>query len=136
MFKTILVPVDLASPEKGKIQIDVAMKMGGKDARIVLLNVVEDVPSFVAAQLPSGILEKSKEESTQSLTDMAKAAGKGAEVEVRVGQAGTAILDAAEKAGADLIIVASHKPGMQDYLLGSTAARVVRHATCSVLVLR
>jgi len=34
----------------------------------------------------------------------------------------------------DLIIVGSHKPGLQDYLLGSTAARVVRHAMCSVLV--
>ena len=37
---------------------------------------------------------------------------------------------------ADLIIIASHKPGFQDYFLGSTAAKVVRHAPCSVLVVR
>ena len=42
----------------------------------------------------------------------------------------------AKKIGADLIIVASHKPNVGDYLLGTTAARVVRHATCSVFVVR
>ncbi len=34
------------------------------------------------------------------------------------------------------IIVASHKPNVGDYLLGTTAARVVRHAACSVFVVR
>ena len=46
------------------------------------------------------------------------------------------ILETAEDEGADLIIIASHQPGIQDYFLGSTAARVVRHAQCSVLVTR
>ena len=36
----------------------------------------------------------------------------------------------------DCVVIASHRPGLQDYLLGSTAARVVRHAACSVHVLR
>jgi nucleotide-binding universal stress UspA family protein len=40
----------------------------------------------------------------------------------------------AEKAGADLIVVGSHRPAMEDYLLGSNASRVVRHARCSVPV--
>jgi nucleotide-binding universal stress UspA family protein len=35
-----------------------------------------------------------------------------------------------------LIIIGSHSPSMQDYLLGPNAARVVRHANCSVLVIR
>ena len=60
----------------------------------------------------------------------------GADVEVRRGRAHSVILAYAVEAGADLIVVASHQPGVQDFLLGSTAARVVRHATCSVLVLR
>jgi|SRR6516225_4211820 len=46
------------------------------------------------------------------------------------------ILAVAEKAMADLIVVGSHRPAMKDYLLGSNAARVVRHARCSVLVAR
>lgn len=37
---------------------------------------------------------------------------------------------------AELIVIASHKPGFSTYLLGSTAAAVVRHAKCPVLVVR
>ena len=40
-----------------------------------------------------------------------------------------------EKAEADLV-VGSHRPAMKDYLLGTNAARVVRHAGRSVLVAR
>jgi len=36
----------------------------------------------------------------------------------------------------DLIVMGSHRPTMEDYLLGPNAARVVRHANCSVLVVR
>ena len=36
----------------------------------------------------------------------------------------------------DVIVMASHQPKFSDYLLGSTAARVVRHAKCSVLIAR
>ena len=46
------------------------------------------------------------------------------------------ILRAAEEAQADLVVVGSHRPAMKDYLLGTNAARVVRHARCSVLVAR
>lgn len=52
------------------------------------------------------------------------------------GHSGRAITDYAEKVGADCIIIGSHKPGVRDFFLGSTAARVVRHAQCSVHVLR
>lgn len=52
------------------------------------------------------------------------------------GHSGRAITDYAAEIGADLIIVGSHKPGLMDFFLGSTAARVVRHAPCSVHVLR
>jgi hypothetical protein len=45
-------------------------------------------------------------------------------------------LGVAEEAGADLVVVGSHRPAMKDYLLGTNAARVVRHARCSVLVAR
>ena len=46
------------------------------------------------------------------------------------------IIAAAEKADADLIVMASHKPTARDYLLGANAAHVVRHAACSVMVVR
>ena len=52
------------------------------------------------------------------------------------GHPGSEIPDYAEKVQADCIIVGSHKPGLQDFFLGSTSSRVVRHAKCAVHVLR
>jgi universal stress protein F len=46
------------------------------------------------------------------------------------------ILKLADSIRADLIIIASHRPDISTYLLGSNAAVVVRHATCPVLVVR
>ncbi len=136
MYKTILVPIDLVHAEKGKPMIEVARKLVDKDGQIVLVNVIEDIPTFVAAELPTGMLENTRDEALATLKAMATAAGLKDDIEVRIGNARTAILGVAEERNADLIIIASHKPGLEDYLLGSTAARVVRHAECSVLVLR
>jgi hypothetical protein len=46
------------------------------------------------------------------------------------------VLAEADAWGADLIIVGSHSPSMGTYLLGSNAQKIVRHANCSVLVVR
>ncbi len=46
------------------------------------------------------------------------------------------ILGIAQESGVDLIVVGSHRPAMKDHLLGTNAGRVVRHASCSVLVAR
>jgi len=100
------------------------------------LNVIADIPAFVAADLPKEVIDTAKVNARETLEALAGAAGIKADVEVRTGNPGPAILASAEDCEADLIIVRSHKPGLQDYFLGSTAARVVRHAQCSVLVLR
>ena len=98
------------------------------------MNVVEDIPGYVAVELPAGFMEQSIKSAHASLLELVESTGVKAEVEVRSGRSHNVILAAAEELGADLIIVASHRPELQDYLLGSTAARVVRHANCSVLV--
>ena len=134
MYKTILVPVDLVDSDKGEPMIKIARLMGGKDVRIILINVVEDIPAYVAAQVPHEILNKARESAGDALKAMAVAAGIEPHIEVRSGSAHNAILDIADEREANLIIVGSHKPGLQDYLLGSTAARIVRHAKCSVFV--
>jgi nucleotide-binding universal stress UspA family protein len=46
------------------------------------------------------------------------------------------IVEAAEKLPADLIVMASHRPTLKDYLLGPNAARVARHAKSSVHIVR
>ena len=46
------------------------------------------------------------------------------------------IIRAGDEISADLVIVAAHRPSLQDYLLGPNATRVVRHFKRSVLVVR
>ncbi|MFA9421771.1 MAG: universal stress protein [Gammaproteobacteria bacterium] len=136
MYKTILIPIDIANLDKGKSMIDVATALTGKDTQIILLNVVEEIPNWAAAELPQGILDKSHQTSVDEMNAIAKSSGTEMEVEVRMGHSYKTILEVAEEKSVDLVIIASHRPGLQDYFLGSTAAKVVRHAKCSVLVTR
>ncbi|WP_320140837.1 universal stress protein [uncultured Cohaesibacter sp.] len=46
------------------------------------------------------------------------------------------ILETAEQANSDLIVVGAHKPNLRERLIGPNAARVVRHSKCSVYVVR
>ena len=55
---------------------------------------------------------------------------------VRMGSVYNEVLAEAKHIHADLIVVGSHRPGMASYLLGSNASTIVRHAECSVLVVR
>jgi universal stress protein F len=136
MYKTILVPIDMAHIENGKAMIDIATAQGNKDTQTILLNVVEEIPVWVASQLPVGMLDESRQYALEKLKALADTANINVDIEVRAGHPYKMILEVADKSGAELIIVASHQPGLEDYFLGSTAARIVRHAKCSVLVVR
>ena len=136
MYKNILVPIDMGHVVEGKSIIDTAVENAAEGAKITLLNVVEEIPNWAAINLPPDIIDKSLQEALDELKAIANASGRKMEVEVRTGHSYNTILDVAEEKDNDLIVVASHRPGLQDYFLGSTAAKVVRHATCSVLVVR
>ena len=135
-FDTILVPIDMAHVAEGKANIDIAVKQASEGAKIVLLNVVEEIPNWAAVELPANLVDKSMKSSQDELQAIVTASGLPMEAVVRTGHSYQTILDVAEEKKADLIIIASHRPGLQDYFLGSTAAKVVRHAKCSVLVIR
>ncbi len=136
MYKTILVPIDMGHVVEGKSIIDIAIDHADEDTKIVLLNVVEEIPNWAAINLPADIIDQSLDEARDGLKAIANASGRKMDVEIRTGHSYNTILDVAEDKNADLIVVASHRPGLQDYFLGSTAAKVVRHAKCSVLVVR
>ncbi len=136
MHKSILVPIDIAHLAEGKATVDIALSNATEGSKIVLLNVIEDIPKWAAAQLVSGTLEKSKQHARDELEAIAKAHDAKIDVEIRMGHTYQIILDVAAEIEADLIVIASHRPGFKDYYLGSTAAKVVRHAKCSVHVVR
>ena len=135
MYKNILVPLDMGHMPEGQAIIEMACQHADEDSRIVLLNVVEEIPSWAAVNLPAGMIEQSMEEAKSGLQKLAPDDGR-IEVQVSSGHSYNTILQVANDMPSDLIIVASHRPQLQDYFLGSTAAKVVRHAECSVLVVR
>ncbi len=136
MFKTILVPIDMAHVAEGKANIEIAAQHADAGAKIILLNVVEDIPNWAAAELPTNLQENSLKKAKAELLAIANASGRELDIEVKSGRSYKTILEVADQRQVDMIIIASHRPGLQDYFLGSTAAKVVRHATCSVLVIR
>lgn len=139
MIDTILVPVDVSTPENASKSLDLAGPIAkAHGSKMVLLYVVEPVPGYVAAQLPPDIQDKASATSMDVMKQIAKDKGlpDTTEMLIRVGHPSSQILSCAEDAGADMIVIASHDPGLADYLIGSVAARVVRHAHCSVLVAR
>lgn len=136
MAKTIVVPIDMSHLEKADVMIQSAKQLAGDDGTIVLVNIVEEIPAHLSAELPGGVVAKAKSDAHAKLEELASTIGIKTETEVRNGHAQTGILTIAEDKNADVIVIASHKPGLADYFLGSTASRVVRHANCSVFVLR
>ena len=97
-----------------------------------------EIPAYVISQLPKGLYEKATSDAEAALQDLVKKHGLAASTEIKIerGHPARQILHVATDTRADLILVASHQPGLTDYLLDSTAGKVVRHAQCSVLVVR
>jgi nucleotide-binding universal stress UspA family protein len=140
MFKTILVPVDLSEPEISKPAIDAAVNLARQSGgRLHLLHVSPHLPPMMGEYLPADFEATQKARVHDGLAGLAATAG------IHAGQVTTAmrlggiyheIIEEAKETGADIIVMASHRPAMSTYLLGSNATHVVRHAPCSVMVIR
>ena len=140
MFNTILVPIDTSHAEVGTAALalagDIAKVRGGK---IIVLNMVERIPNAVAMQLSSEIQEQALIQTKKDISIILRSVNMdddSVEVVIRDGHVGRGILEYARDIAAELIVIASHDPGLAHYVLGSVAAHVVRHAHCSVLVAR
>jgi len=134
MYAKILVPVEMSHKDSGIKAITIAKKLVDEGGDVILVNVVDEVPSYVKAELPMEFLKNSEAQALANLSKIAEDQGINTPVKIAKGNAATAILELAKSSQVDLIVVASHRPGFTDYILGSTAARIVRHAQCPVLV--
>ncbi|EIE52197.1 universal stress protein [Salipiger aestuarii] len=135
MYKNILVPIAFDSDAKAEAALAVARRLADDDSDITLLHVMEQVPGYAISYLPPDYRAQSHA-AVQAELDALAARLDHARGIVVEGHSGRTILDYAEKNGSDMIVIASHRPGMGDMLIGSTATQVVRHAKCGVHVLR
>ena len=136
MFKTVLLPVDVAHLDEGHKTLDIAKSIASPDAAIILLYVMEDIPNWTDFDLPPDFKKNSMQAARQALDTIAETSDRAVQVEVRTGHAYSTILKEAEAMNVDLIILASHKPGLKDFFIGSNTSKVVNHANCSVVVVR
>jgi nucleotide-binding universal stress UspA family protein len=140
MYKTILVPVDLTEVETAQPAIDAAVSLAaGAEGSIRLIYVRSLVPATYMDFVPPSFDTEQQDDAEARLADVAAAVPLPAErvsATVRLGSVYNEVLHEAEATGADLIVIGSHRPSMATYLLGSNASTIVRHAKCSVLVVR
>jgi len=139
-FNNILATIDLGDPDSSHRVIQGALELLDEGDT---LNVVCIVPELnigvVGSFFPAGYEEKALEHTKKALHEFtAKYVPKGTVVQhiISHGNVYEEIIEAANQVGADVIVIGSHRPKLRDYLLGPNAARVVRHATQSVVVVR
>lgn len=138
-FKKILVPVDLGEDSSWKealpTAIDQAQYTGGE---LHVVTVVPEEPPQLA-WLPDDYSAKMITYANSQLENLISTSvpeQMSAERHVRQGTIYREIVKLAQDIDADLIVMASQRPDLKDFLLGPNAARVVRHANCPVLVIR
>ncbi len=141
MFKDILLPIDLGDVESSRKAVSTAIELSRtEDARLHLLCVVPGYSmSIVSQYFPEGFEETSLAEAAKQLGDFIAKNVPAEITSAAIVASGTVykeILRVAGEIGCDIIVMASHRPELKDYLLGPNAARVVRHSHCSVLVVR
>jgi len=139
-MKRILACLDGSPRAPGVLATAVAVA-GAQGAKLVLLRSVglpPDVPQDFWKTTDEPLLDVLERRAKTYLDECTAGlpAGLLADTVVVVGAPWEAICDTARRTGADLIVVGSHGYGALDRLLGTTAAKVVNHAPCSVLVAR
>ena len=140
MYKRIVLAVDLAetapTPKGLEQALELAKASGGE---LRLVNVQPVIPATFMEYVPADFDEEQSKRAKEALDAIAAAVDLPQERKSAVARAGGIyheLLQEASEWGADLIVVGSHRPVMSDYLLGSNAKTIVRHAQCSVLVVR
>jgi nucleotide-binding universal stress UspA family protein len=137
MYSRILVPVDLAHRELLAKALDTATDLAKHyGAALTYVSVTPETPGPVA---------HNPREFDEKLAEFARARGAadGLTIDTRTYTATDPTIDidgillrAAEETEADLVVIASHKPGLADYFWGSHGGRLAAHAAISVLVVR
>ncbi|QOC21751.1 universal stress protein [Wenzhouxiangella sp. AB-CW3] len=139
MFEKIMVPVDLQHVDKLERSLEIAATLAKKwHATLHFVTVAGRVPNRAA---------KTPEEHARNLAKFAEEQGEkhgvptasltkdSTDVTVELEKK---LLEAADDIGADLIVTASHVPGVADklHLIPSHSGELASKAKCSVFVLR
>ncbi len=136
---TILHPTDFSprSAEAFEIACSLARDYG---ARLIVLNVLVPpvAPSGTDVAIPAFPLEDEKHAAQERMRQLQPAvANVPVEYQVKEGDPAAVILQVAEQAGCDLIVMGTHgRTGLARLLMGSVSEQVVRKGPCPVLTIK
>ncbi len=134
MYDKILVPLALDHGLSGKL-LEIARQLLLPGGEILALHVVEEAFGLARATQSDAnaqmAFDRARELMKTKLSEEENVVG-----HVIEGHVYRSIIEFSEKHGISCVVMGSHKPELSDYLLGSTAASVVRHASCAVHVHR
>ena len=138
MYSRILVPVDLENADQLGKALDLAGAIAKEnDAEVVYVDVVDAVPTTstrtegqrIANRLRAFAAEQAAHHGIKTKDHVALRG----DLHLNVG---ADIIKAATEAKCDLIVMASHVPGLKEHILASNAGYVASHAPMSVYVVR
>ncbi len=141
MFKDILFPVDIGHQDSWRRSLPIAVTL----CRVTgaNLHVLAVLPQFGPAVVSQYFPENFEDvATTHMMEDLHGFTRTHLPTDIKVqhiiahGRIYDEILRTAEAISCDLIVMGAHRPDLTDYLIGTNAAKVVRHAKCSVLIAR
>lgn len=150
MSRKILVPVDLGDVKGAKAVLTAAVDQweNTKDPELIVMTVLPEMMAGLdwryAIRGETGGSEewdvkKALRVTLEGLEEFAADVipdGVSFETIARHGTVYEEILEVAEELKVDQIVIGANRPKASDFLLGHNSARVVRHAKCSVTVIR
>ncbi len=134
MYKKILVAMSLEHGI-GKSALNIAQKLLAENGEIFALHVHEALQGTAKAFIGDDAIKALQADAREELEKRVHGVP-NAHAVLLSGHGARTLIDYAVENEIDCIVLGSHKPGLQDYFLGSTASRVVRHAHCAVHVVR
>ena len=133
--KRILVPTDFSECSRTAIQVAVALANSDPEAMLTVLHVVE--PSVPSYDEDLGVLEPEALQTELEALSASRDHSVRIEAEICYGEPSAEILRYAGEHAIDLIVMGMHgKSGLLDFLVGDTAEKVLRKASCPVLTVR
>lgn len=149
MVDKLLIPIDLAHESSWTKALPQAFALAGAtDAEVTIITVVPEMVSGIDWRYTirgetggseelniDEMLKDARLRLEQVGKDFAPA-GISFDVIARYGTVYEEILNVADELKVVQIVMAAHRPSLADYLIGPNTARVVRHAKCSVQVVR
>ena len=139
----ILMAVD-DSPVAGEVVKAVIAEFPAERAELRVLHVLQPMSTVAPPQMAPGYAPELEDQKREAHASLERIIGQlrsaGFQVDravVEIGDTRERIVDSAAQWDADLIVMGSHgRTGLKRLLLGSVAEFVVRHAPCSVQIVR